>query len=86
MRDRKRLTALFLCLGLLSRVYGPVTIMAFLLQLQESHDDISRSVVKANLRGGELISECCFLLRLLIRGQEFLRQAYDTTAEPGRGL
>lgn len=79
-------TARLLCLGLLSRGYGPVTIMAFLMQLQENHDDISRSIVKANLRGGEMDPECRFLLRLLIRGQESVLQTYDTTAQSFGGL
>ena len=75
-------TARLLCLGLLFSGYGPVTIMAFLMQMQENRGDISRSVVQANLRGGEMAPECCFLFSLLIRGQEYLQQTYDTTAQP----
>lgn len=72
-------TARLLCLGLLRQSYGPVTLMALLLTLQENRPWVCRSVVDANLRGGEMEPECCALLRLLIRGQKMLLQAIEET-------
>ena len=67
-------TARMLCCGLLSRDYSAVTLTAFLRQMLDNHYPVWKSVNEANLRNGDICGRCCQLMRLLIRGQEQVRE------------
>ena len=65
-------TARLLCCGLLSSHYSAVTLTAFIGLMHEFRRSVFDATMLAELSTGDLLPECCVLLRLLIRGQKRL--------------
>jgi hypothetical protein len=65
-------TARLLCCRMLFPHYSAVTLTAFIGLMHEFRRSVFDATMLADLSNGDLLPECCVLLRLLIRGQKRL--------------
>lgn len=65
-------TARLLCCSMLFPHYSAVTLTAFIGLMHEFRRSVFDATMLADLSNGDLLPECCVLLRLLIRGQKRL--------------
>ncbi|MBR2854665.1 MAG: Fic family protein [Clostridia bacterium] len=63
-------TARLLCCRILSPHYSAVTLTVFIGLMHEFRRSVFDATMLADLSNGDLLPECCVLLRLLIRGQK----------------